>query len=123
MTQLITTINPATGDQIKEFEIMTRKQVDEKIGKARTGYDVWRETTIEERSRFMKKIGRRLLSHKKELAHTITEEMGKPIKESLSEIDKCSLVCTYLGKHAKKYLKQERVKISELKEYMAKKLS
>jgi len=119
MTQLITTVNPATGEQIKEFEVMSRKQVDDIISKARSAADTWRDTPVEGRSRMLKKIGRRFLSHKKDLSHTITEEMGKPIKESVAEVEKCSLVCTYFGKKAKKFLKNERVKTEYHKSYVS----
>ncbi|MBI4168289.1 MAG: aldehyde dehydrogenase family protein [Candidatus Aenigmarchaeota archaeon] len=114
-----TTINPATEEPIAEYEISDRAAVDEKVLRARKAFETWRETDIGERSKLLKKLGKRLLKKKQQLAESITEEMGKPLKESVAETEKCAAICEYFGKHARKLLKDEKIKTEFQKSYIS----
>ena len=37
----------------------------------------------------------------------MTHEMGKPIKQSVAEIDKCEWLCDYYAEHAEAFLRDE----------------
>jgi succinate-semialdehyde dehydrogenase/glutarate-semialdehyde dehydrogenase len=55
----------------------------------------------------MEKAAALLRSNINEYAGSITLEMGKPLKESRAEVDKCALVCEYYAKNAKRFLSAE----------------
>src|ERR687892_223882 len=42
-----------------------------------------------------------------EVSRLVTEEMGKPTRQSLAEIEKCSWVCDYYAEHAEAFLHDE----------------
>ena len=51
-------------------------------------------------------------------AEIITKEMGKPIKQSRAEIQKCALICDYYAKNAAEFLKDEFVDTEAEKSYV-----
>ncbi|MCX6815605.1 MAG: aldehyde dehydrogenase family protein [Candidatus Aenigmarchaeota archaeon] len=113
------TINPVNGDTIQEYDSMGKSQVEQKVKSARTAFEAWKETKLMERNRLVKKLGKRLIKKKKDLAESITTEMGKPIKESTAEIEKCAALCEYFAKHAKRFLRDEKIKTEYQKSYAA----
>ena len=59
---------------------------------------------MSERAEFMNNAAEELKTNKEEYARDITLEMGKPISQSISEIEKCAWVCEYYAKHADEHL-------------------
>ena len=109
------TLNPATEEKITEYDIMDKQAVNDAVDNAKKSFDIWKETDISDRCKIIKKTGRKLIGKKHELAEAITEEMGKPIKESLAEVEKCAEICEYYSKNAKRFLKDDVIK-TEFKE-------
>jgi len=100
-------INPYNGEKLFEFKPLTQLEVQEKILKAQKVYESWKTTTFKERSKLMLKASKVLMEGKAQYARTITQEMGKPISQSIAEIEKCSWVCEYYAKNAADQLKDE----------------
>ncbi len=74
--------NPFTG-QIKEtFKFLTPEELDQKILRAKQGYEIQRKRTVLERAQLIKRLGECLQDKFKEATETITFEMGKPITDS-----------------------------------------
>ena len=53
----------------------------------------------------IRKTGEILLKKKKEFARVISEEMGKPVFESIAEIEKSALNCEFYADHVEEFLK------------------
>ncbi len=60
-----------------------------------SGWIEWRQRTLAERCTVLKKVGDLLLERQEEYAALITQEMHKPISQSLAEVRKCATVCAY----------------------------
>ena len=75
------TINPTTEQVLKEYEIMSKEQIDDSIKKARNAFLEWKRN-IDKRSDLLYAFAKELRKNKEKLAKTATEEMGKAIKES-----------------------------------------
>jgi len=75
-----------------------------KLIRASISFNDWKKTSFHERSHYLLKIAELLLENLPSLATLITQEMGKPIKESRSEIEKCALVCQYYAKESEQLL-------------------
>jgi succinate-semialdehyde dehydrogenase/glutarate-semialdehyde dehydrogenase len=60
-----------------------------------------------------------LLAKTNELAKLMTMEMGKPIQQSKSEIEKCALVCRYYADNAEDFLKNEYIQTKAQNSYIA----
>ncbi|MCG8309667.1 MAG: NAD-dependent succinate-semialdehyde dehydrogenase [Cytophagales bacterium] len=95
---------PYDGRVLEVFEGDTQEQVNLKINGAYSAFDTWRKTSFEKRAALMRLAAKALLKHKKKCSESITLEMGKPIKESMAEIEKCASVCNYYADHAAGFL-------------------
>lgn len=78
--------NPATGDLIVECADMSAKEARKAIEKANTAYISWKKTTAKERATLLRKWYDLVMENQEELAHIMTAEQGKSLKESRGEI-------------------------------------
>jgi acyl-CoA reductase-like NAD-dependent aldehyde dehydrogenase len=94
------TINPATEEIIGQYEIMTKEQIDDKVKKAQSTFQVWK-SSIDKRADFLYAFAKELRKNKENLAKTATQEMGKAIREARSEVEKCAWTIEYYADHGK----------------------
>src|SRR5690606_29610003 len=62
---------------------------------------------LAERAEYMGKPGRVMRKNREEYARLVTEEMGKPIRQSIAEIEKCARACDYYAEHAEDFVRDE----------------
>jgi acyl-CoA reductase-like NAD-dependent aldehyde dehydrogenase len=89
MENTVVTINPANEEVISKYENMTAEQVTDIVSKSRSAFNEWRRD-VRKRSIILLQLAEQLRKDKERLARIATQEMGKPIKESRSEIEKCA---------------------------------
>jgi succinate-semialdehyde dehydrogenase/glutarate-semialdehyde dehydrogenase len=106
----IATINPATGETIKTFEPLTDAELDQKVALAQQTFTQYRQTSFEQRSRWLYEVAMILESRKDEFGKLMTLEMGKTLKSAIAEVEKCALVCRYYADHAAEFLADVPVK-------------
>ncbi|MFC7193933.1 NAD-dependent succinate-semialdehyde dehydrogenase [Halosimplex aquaticum] len=97
-------IDPSTGARIETYEEHTESDVTEALDRATEAFDDWRARSIRDREQLLAAAGEVLRENKREYAETITREMGKPVTQSLSEVEKCARVCDHYAEHASAYL-------------------
>jgi succinate-semialdehyde dehydrogenase/glutarate-semialdehyde dehydrogenase len=114
----IQSVNPYTEKVIKEFTLMSRQEVDWQLKASRDAFLRWREIPVSERAQYLKKLAETLRSEKRNYAELITKEMGKPIRESLAEIEKCAWLADYYSEHAEAFLRPEEIKTEAKKSYV-----
>jgi len=102
-------INPATGELIHEYPEHDELELNERLAKAQEAFNSWRRFDFEERARHLSAVADRLRENTDRLARLITEEMGKPIAASESEVDKCAWVCDFYAENAQRFLAPENV--------------
>ncbi|WP_201550190.1 NAD-dependent succinate-semialdehyde dehydrogenase [Psychrobacter fjordensis] len=95
----ITTINPTTGEEIKNYDYMSVDEVNKIVNASHEAFLAWRTVSHEERGRAIKSIGDKLIEYKEELAKLMTEERGKLYSQSLEEIDLCKAICDYTAEN------------------------
>ena len=88
------TINPTTEEIVQEYKIMTKEQINDKVKKARNTFQDWKKNA-NKRTDLLHDFANELRKDKETLAKTATTEMGKPIKEARSEVEKCTWVMEY----------------------------
>ncbi len=110
--------NPSTQEVITRYSLFSPEQTRRLIDQAHNAFLKWRKTSFEDRARLMHRIAQLLKEKKEHLAALATREMGKPIRQSRSEIDKCVLVCEYYADHAAGFLEKEVIATDASKSYV-----
>src|SRR3989304_1326424 len=115
----IITVNPATEEILAEYDALTEEQVNHEVNDSRKVYEsIWKKFDISERAKLLRNLGHMLQQRKKEYATIITNEMGKPITESLAEVEKCSWVCEYYADNGEKFLEPEFIETNAKDSYV-----
>jgi len=97
-------VNPATGNTLQSFVEMTEDEVNAIIESVHGAFNGWRKTSFSFRAERMKEVAHLLRDRKEEFGTLMTEEMGKPYKQSIAEAEKCAWVCEYYADNAEKFL-------------------
>ncbi len=114
----IHSINPYTGEVMREFGLLTEQKINKEIALSRKAFSAWRSVPAYERASCVRKLAGHLLAEKQTYAEQITKEMGKPIRESLGEIEKCAWLCDYYAENAPKFLEAEHIRTEAVKSYI-----
>ena len=112
-------MNPATGQEIREYPEMTADEVSATLEKVHETFLEWRTTAFTDRRRLMQKAAELLLDRKEELADLATQEMGKVRKEGIAEVEKCSWVCRFYASEAENFLKDEAVETDQVRSFVS----
>ncbi|MCX7909006.1 MAG: NAD-dependent succinate-semialdehyde dehydrogenase [Ignavibacteria bacterium] len=96
----IVTINPSTEEVLNEYEELTETEIQRKIEISTKRFKDWSWTPISKRCELLMNVSNVLLASKEKLARLITLEMGKPLRQSYAEIEKCAWVCRYYAENA-----------------------
>ena len=107
----ISTVNPATGQQLKTFEAYPRARIEQTIDRAVAAFEQHRRSTFAERANKMRALATLLEKECRELGQLMTLEMGKPIKAAMAEAEKCATSCNYYAENAERFLADEAVRM------------
>lgn len=113
----ICTINPATGAVIKQYPVMSQQEVAGILSQVHSVQQSYAQSPISERVVCMQNTAQLLRKNKEQYAALITEEMGKPILQSLAEIEKCAVLFDYYAECGPTFLQPELVKTELSKSY------
>lgn len=104
----VKTVDPSSEQILVEYDIMTAEQVTQAVRKSRETYKSWKKD-IKKRSDFIQDFAAELRKRKSELAKVATMEMGKVIKEAVSEVEKCAWVMEFYADNGGIFLNSEVV--------------
>lgn len=100
-------INPFTGERISRYEEMDVQLLEKRIADNFKRWKEYRFSHLNERVQMLQKLRKLLGEQKNELALLISTEMGKPIRQSIAEIEKCQWLCDYYAENAIHFLSDE----------------
>ncbi len=112
-------INPYTEEVNWEYDSFSFEECETHIKKSRATFLEWSSLSVEERTKYFIKASEVLRKNIDFYAEIITKEMGKPIKQSRAEIEKCAEVCEYYAENAVEFLKDEFVDTGAEKSYVS----
>lgn len=97
-------INPYTNQLIKSYPTATQEEIEQALETGEKLYLTWHSQMPATRSELLHKIANNFQKHRKEMAKTMTLEMGKLYRESLEEVDLCINICNYYADKAPEML-------------------
>lgn len=110
--------NPATLEVYGEYEEISDSVLESKISLASETYNMWKETSFEERKNLLLKLAKYLRENKDSLARLASIEMGKTLAAGVGEVEKCALCCEYYANGGEDMLKPEAVDIEGSTQYV-----
>jgi succinate-semialdehyde dehydrogenase/glutarate-semialdehyde dehydrogenase len=108
-------VNPATGETLREFDCAGEEEVRAAVVRARVVQAAWSELGLRRRVAVLREFQRRLYERKSEIAACITREAGKPLGEALvTEVLVVLDAARFLIDNAHRLLREEHVPHSNL---------
>lgn len=77
------------------FSTVSDEVLDDVIAGSHLAWKNWSREKTANRKNLLKALGDLLLMQKEMHAHTIVSEMGKPVTQAISEVEKCASLCYY----------------------------
>lgn len=110
--------DPFTGEVISQTPFASSIDVEQALQNSWRAFQAWRTSEITSRSQLLLKIARGLRQQARELAEMMTAEMGKPITQSLAEVEKSAHLCEWYAEHGPAFLQPEPTRVEDNKAWV-----
>tara|TARA_Y100000590_G_scaffold18786_1_gene22321 strand:+ start:2184 stop:3551 length:1368 start_codon:yes stop_codon:yes gene_type:complete len=112
-------INPANNKKINSYEEISKDSINQIIDSSFNTFLEWRNKSFSYRAKKMRHLAELLKQKKELLGLLMTKEMGKPIKQSIAEAEKCAWVCEYYADNAENFLSQKEIPTGSTKSFIS----
>ena len=113
------TQNPATLETLQTYHEMTSSEMEIAISASERTFKHWKTTSFRERSLLFNRLADVLEKRKGSLSELMAFEMGKPLHESVAEVEKCAWVCRYYAENGASMLSSETIDTSASKSFVS----
>jgi succinate-semialdehyde dehydrogenase/glutarate-semialdehyde dehydrogenase len=96
----LTSINPATGDTVAEFDEHSVDEVERRLSASVEAFRDWSARAVSERAAVLSRVAGLLEAERDAMAGLMTLEMGKTFRAARDEVNKCAAGCRYYAEHA-----------------------
>lgn len=110
MENSVETKNPFNNLIISKHQYFNDIQISDALNVSQNSFTDWKKLNVKERLNFIKTLGFVLTRRQHLLSEKCTLEMGKPIKQSIAEVQKCALLCKYYLQNAEMFLCADSIK-------------
>jgi succinate-semialdehyde dehydrogenase / glutarate-semialdehyde dehydrogenase len=114
----IASINPATGEQLKEFVSFDDSEIEKRLRQAERAFATYRHGTFAKRAQLMMAAASLLHREKEKFARIITLEMGKLFRAAVEEVEKCARGCRFFAENAERFLEDEPAQTDAARSYV-----
>jgi succinate-semialdehyde dehydrogenase / glutarate-semialdehyde dehydrogenase len=105
-------VDPSTGDVVKEYPTATDEQMEQALASASRAYREWsKNSTVDERAALIRRVAELHTERKDELAAIIQREMGKPLDQSVGEVEFSAAIYEFYADNAAKFLADEPIEL------------
>lgn len=104
MLTSIRSINPATGEVLKEYPEMTSGEIDVILSQSSEAFKEWSISPFSERAKVLHNAANILRERKEELSRLCSLEMGKLFREGVIEVELCANIFDYYANNGEEFL-------------------
>ncbi|HYJ31612.1 MAG TPA: NAD-dependent succinate-semialdehyde dehydrogenase [Candidatus Binatia bacterium] len=116
---MLRSIDPATGQVIREYEEADAGKIASALELADRAQAAWRERPFGDRAAVLRRAGGILRARSAEYADVMAAEMGKPVAQGKSECEKCAWVCEWFAEQGERLLADEEIPTDASRSYVA----
>src|SRR5699024_8862282 len=102
MEHVIKVTNHATGEIVKEIQSHTREDIEQALQRCHEALQTWSKMHAHTRSKLLVDWSNIIQENKREVAEIMTRENGKPLQESLGEVDYATSYIDWYAEEAKR---------------------
>jgi len=95
----LTSINPATGETVAEFDEHSVDEVERRLAAAAEAFRSWSARPVSERAAVLSRMADLLDAEQEALGRLMTLEMGKTLRSARDEAAKCATGCRFYAEH------------------------
>jgi succinate-semialdehyde dehydrogenase/glutarate-semialdehyde dehydrogenase len=114
----IASINPATGERLKEFSAFSDAEIERRLEQAERAFNQHRREPFANRAQLVLGAAALLEHEKDKFARIATLEMGKLFHAAVEEIEKCARCCRFYAENAERFLEDELAQTSAGRSYV-----
>jgi succinate-semialdehyde dehydrogenase/glutarate-semialdehyde dehydrogenase len=114
----IASVNPATGEKLKEFPAFSDTEIEKRLKLADHAFSHHRRRAFAERTQLLMATAAILDQEKEKLARIITLEMGKLLRAAQDEIVKCARGCRFYAENSERFLEDEAAQTDAARSYV-----
>lgn len=111
--------DPASGKLLATHAFTTDRELETVLTQASAGFVQWSQTSTDQRADILRSMAAVLRRQSGTLAAMATAEMGKTMRESLAEVEKCAVLCDWYAEHGPRWLKDEPTLVPDGKAYVS----
>ena len=115
----LNSINPKNTLKIRSWNIFSQKKVEAIVKNTSDAQTIWKTIELDAKLSLIKKLSSILRFNIKSLSSMMADEMGKPLAQGQSEINKCIWLCNYYIDNAEAYLSPEHIETEFYKSYIS----
>jgi succinate-semialdehyde dehydrogenase/glutarate-semialdehyde dehydrogenase len=106
------TINPATGERVAEFDVISDAEARQITDRSSAAYTAWKKTDLATRTEVLRKMATLHRERAEELAAILTLEMGKTKTQALGEVALVANIYEYYADKAAEFTADEPLDIT-----------
>lgn len=91
---------PGTGEEIGRTYHASAEQLERATAAAVAAFEVWRKSGLYQRAEVLNAIAAGIAARREDLARMLAREAGKPLGDSVTEVDRVAFLFTYAAQEA-----------------------
>ncbi|WP_299125766.1 NAD-dependent succinate-semialdehyde dehydrogenase [uncultured Winogradskyella sp.] len=119
MYTTLTSVNPYTGETLNNYHLQNDSEIISIIENSDKAQASWKKRSLKARAELLSDLSNHLEKNKQAFAELITKEMGKPVSESIAEIEKCIWLSDFYKVNAEQFLSDAIIKTDAIESFIS----
>ncbi len=115
---MLRSIDPTSGDEIARYDALSSSDLEDRVSRSASAFERNRSRSFSDRSAILNRVADLLDERTDDLAELMTREMGKPLSQARSEVEKCAWVCRHYADCGADYLADEVIESDAGRSYV-----